>query len=206
MDPSSYYYGPFREHFASFWRSLETLGSVSRVRQHLTPLRVSEQANQHFSVADLVARPSRGLPDHLSQVPVSDQIDFLCALVYTILIDQVMYSHRPNDYAKFRSLTSYPKMDRTIGFARTMTMANPYELLDDEIIESRGIKKSDAICQFAAWSVFIAHDLRRFLTENSVGSTTWPQVRQAMLSDQSVIRGSAGADLARALEAEPNVP
>lgn len=116
-----------------------------------------------------------------------------------------MYSYRPNDYAKFRSLTLYPKMDRTIGFARTLMMANPYELLDDEIIESRGIKKSDAICQFADWSVFIAHDLRKFFTENSVGSTTWPQVRQAMLSDQNVNWGSTGADLARALEAEPYV-
>ena len=125
MSPTTYYYGPFREHFAAFWKSLDTQGSVSRVRNRVTLSRFAEQAGEHFSVVDLVAQPDRGLQDHLKDVPVPEQLDFLCAVLYTVLIDQVMYTHRRADYLAFRAQTLYPKMDRTVGYSRTLMMANP---------------------------------------------------------------------------------
>ena len=206
MNPSNYYRDAFREHFASFWRSLEARGSASRVRRRLSPSRFSEQAEDHFSVADLVVRPNKGLPDHLLEVPADQQLDFLCALLYTVLIDQVMYSHCRPDYPTFRSLTAYPKMDRTVGFARTLMMANPYELLEDDVVLSRNLRHQDAISRFRDWAAFIVADLRVFFTERAVGSTTWPNVREAMLHDPSVTWGVAGAELTAALEADKSAP
>ncbi len=198
MTPAEYYSGPFREHFGAFWRSLDELGSVSRVRAQLTPSRFAGQHAQHFSVVDLVARPGRRLPDHLSTVPQHAQADFLCALLYTVLVDQVMYSHRRVDYAEFESITRYPKMDRTVGYARTLMMANPYELLESEVLASRGLNPKDVEMRFEEWAAFIARDLLAFFNQRRIGSTTWELVRGAMLADPSVTWGRAGAALATA--------
>jgi hypothetical protein len=201
MTPSEFYYGPFREQFALFWGSLNARGSVSRVRKGLTPSRFAWQRETHFSVVDLVAAPDRNLPDHLVDVPLAHQIDFLCALLYTILVDQTMYAHRRLDYERFRSLTNYPKMDRTVGYARALCMANPFEILDTEVLDSRGITKAEAEGRFAQWAPFIAEDLRSFFTEQRVGATTWEDIRRSILQDPGATWGAAGASLRAALVA-----
>jgi hypothetical protein len=201
MTPAEYYSGPFRADFESFWRSLDEFGSVSRVRKQLNPSRLAGQHEQHFSVVDLVVKPAQGLPDHLRAVPGNAQVDFLCALLYTVLIDQVMYSHRRTDYAEFQSMTHYPKMDRTVGYARTLMMANPYELLGSEILDSRGLNLKDVETRFVEWTSFITLDLPAFFKQRRIGSTTWEQVRNSMLADPSVTWGWAGTALAIALSA-----
>lgn len=202
MSPSSYYHGLYREHFAAFWRSLDDHGSVSRVRGRLNPTRFSMQSDQHFSVVDLVARPRHGLQDHLQEIPAIDQPNFLCGLFYSVLVDQVMYSHRPADYPTFRALTQYPKMDRTVGYARTLMMADPYEIFADEILSSRGILLEQVGDTFAAWATFIADDLRSFFAQHQIGTCTWPTVREAMLHDSSCTWGQLGGVLARALRSD----
>ena len=204
MEPSAYYYGSFREHLAVFWQSLEERGSVSRVRMRLTPSRFAAQSATHFSVVDLVAHPTRKLPDHLVNVPVEVHVDFLCALVYTILIDQVMYAHRQMDYPEFHSITQYPKMDRTVGFSRTLMMANPYELFGEEVLSSRNLQRREVDAIFAKWAPFIVEDLCRFFALHKVGTTTWPEVKRAMLHDPSVTWGTSGAALAKALTEDPS--
>jgi hypothetical protein len=204
MTPSDYYYTRFRVDLASFWRSLDDLGSVSRVRQHLTQSRFASQAASHFSVVDLVARSNRGLPDHLAQVPRERNIDFLCALLYTILIDQVMYSHHAADYPTFQALTTYPKMDRTIGFSRTLTMANPFELLEEDVLSSRGLNRMGVETRFTDWATFIASDLRAFFAQHQVGQTEWHAVRSSMLTDHNVTWGVPGRVLAAALATDSN--
>ena len=199
MNPSEYYQGPFREDFAAFWQSLERRGSVSRVRQRLTPSRFAEQSGTHFSVVDLVASPQRSMPDHLQEVPVQRHIDFLCALLYTIMIDQVMYAHRRGDYPKFRALTLYPKMDRTVGFSRTLMMANPFELLEDDVLQSRNLSRKDVTERFEHWARFIVGDLRAFFERHRVGATTWKDVEAAMLADPSVTWGAYGEFLSQSL-------
>lgn len=176
-------------------------GSVSRVRMRLTPSRFAAHHEQHFSVIDLVANVSLGLPDHLSHIPSENQIDFLCALLYTILVDQTMYAHRQSDYEQFHSQTLFPKMDRTVGYARTLMMANPYELLEDDVLASRGFTRDQAERRFSEWAPFITADLRLFFTERSVGTTTWDNVRDSILRDPSATWGAAGASLAAALVA-----
>lgn len=204
MEPSAYYYGPFRDHLALFWRSLNERGSVSRVRLRLTPSRFAAQSATHFSVVDLVARPYQGLPDHLVSVPPKMHLDFLCALLYTILIDQVMYSHRHGDYPEFQAMTKYPKMDRTVGYSRTLMMANPYEIFQNDILTSRGLRHEEVTERFGIWAQFIARDLRAFFTQHQVGTTTWPGVQAAMLQDPGATWGIAGATLANALASDQN--
>lgn len=202
MDPSEYYYGSFRDHFRLFWTSLENHGSVSRVRMRLNPSHFAYQASEHFSVVDLVARPDQDLRDHLAEVPRDAHLDFLCGLLYIILIDQVMYSHRPAVYSVFRSMTRYPKMDRTVGYSRTLMMANPYELLDGEILASRGIQCEEVYSRFERWAQFIVDDLNNFFLTHEVGSTAWSDVRAAMLMDPDTTWSKAGSALARALAAD----
>ena len=181
MSPSNYYYGSFSEHFAGFWKSLDTQGSVSRVRNRVTPSRFAEQADEHFSVVDLVAQPGRGFQDHLKDVPVPEQLDFLCAVFYTVLIDQVMYTHKRADYPAFRALTRYPKMDRTVGYARTLMMANPYEIFEEDVIQSQGFSRTELCEHFSSWAKFIVEDLRRFFATQAIDTCTWGGVREAIL-------------------------
>jgi hypothetical protein len=199
MSPSEYYYEHFREDMASFWRSLDEHGSVSRVRQRLTPSRFAHQAAEHFSVVDLVARPNHALPDHLASVPHERRIDFLCALLYTILIDQVIYSHHHADYSAFRALTMYPKMDRTVGFSRTLMMANSFELLEDDVLFSRGLNRELVEKRFAVWASFISFDLYAFFSSHKIGAINWPAVRRSILADPSVTWGRSGQALAATL-------
>jgi hypothetical protein len=166
------------------------------------PSRFAHQADEHFSVVDLVARPNRALPDHLASVPHKRHLEFLIGLLYTILLDQVVYSHFPVDYPDFRALTMYPKMDRTIGFSRTLMMANPFELLEDDVLSSRGMSRADVEARFAVWAAFISLDLRTFFSTQQIGSINWPAVKDSMLADPSVTWGRAGQILATALNAD----
>jgi hypothetical protein len=203
MTPNDYFYGPFRDHFHLFWHSLDVGGSVSRVRQRFSYSRFESQSSLHFSVIDLVADPTDGFVDHLSDIPEPDRLDFLCALFYLILIDQAMYTHRSVDYDEFQARTLYPKMDRTVGLARMLLMANPYELFQDEILNSRDIERGMLTMRFAKWAPFIVKDLKAFFTKHPIGSTTWTMIRDAMLKDRDcTLLGAEGAMLKHALEAD----
>lgn len=217
MDPVEYYHGKFRDQFGAFWRSLELKGSCSRARAHQRQdfwghrlgSSISSTLNAdggYFSVGDLLALPDQELPDHLAGVPKEDQVDFLCALFYTVLIDQVMYTHRRADYRAFRGLTQYPKMDRTIGWARTMMMANPYEVFGNEVLHRRGLGAKDVRERFEPWARFIVTDLRKFFSERAVDTTTWALVRDAMLSDHDCTCSVHGSILHRCLLEDGSAP
>jgi hypothetical protein len=211
MDPSYYYYGAFRTDFNAFWQSLEVAGSSSRARAHQRQnfwghrlaSAISGTLNAdggYFSVGDLVAS-DRGLPDHFANIPREHHPNFLCALFYTVLIDQAMYTHCRADYAVFRALTQYPKVDRTVGWAGALTMANPYEILGDDVLVSRGLSIGNVRVTFERWAQFIVADLRNFFAKHTVGATTWPTVREAMLSDGDCTWGQLGSYLqARLIE------
>jgi hypothetical protein len=153
----------------------------------------------YFSVGDLMVRPDQDLPDHLSEVPVDDWPDFLCAVFYTVLVDQIIYTHFRMDYLAFQALTSYPKFDRTVGWARAMVMANPYEVFSDDILSSRGLAFESVQERFQDWAGFIVRDLRTFFREHDVGTTRWEDVHHEMLADPDCTRGPLGAALEHAL-------
>lgn len=217
MDPASYYYSSFRNQFGAFWRSLERGGSCSRARAHQrqdfwghrlgSPISsVLNAEGGYFSIGDLIAAPDNGLPDHLTDIPKEDQINFLCALFYTVLIDQIMFTHQRADYAAFRQATQYPKMDRTIEWARTMMMASPYEVFRNEVLVPRGLGEQNIRESFGLWAVFIVADLRRFFGQHLVGTTSWPAVRDAMLSDQDCTGGTYGSILRQCLLEDRTAP
>ncbi len=78
-------------------------------------------------------------------------------------------------------------------------MANPYELFVDDVLTSRGLHREEVNQRFCAWALFIVDDLRAFFTQHQVGTTTWPDVKAAMMLDRSATCGVAGTSLARAL-------
>lgn len=210
MDPARYYGEAFPKHFKVFWNSLELKGSCSRMRAHQhqnfwgvrmgSPISSALQAEGgHFSVGDLYARPDQDFPDHLAHVSPQEQVDFLCALFYVVLIDQAMYTHCREDYYAFRALTRYPKMDTTIGWSRAMMMANPYEVFHSEILESRHLAATDVSKCFEAWAQFIVADVRRLAHEHKLGPTTWEHIRGVMLHDYDCTAGEFGQILWRHL-------
>jgi len=116
-----------------------------------------------------------------------------------------MYTHRRVDYAAFRVLTQYPKMDRTVGWVRTMMMANPYEIFGFDLLASRGLHQEDVRQRFAHWARFMIVDLRHFFLEHGPGTTTWPNVRNAMLSDHDCTWDPYGAILQQYLDQDRGV-
>ncbi|MCM2288807.1 MAG: hypothetical protein NDI67_07245 [Sulfuritalea sp.] len=210
MDPARYYDEAFPKHFKAFWHSLELKGSCSRMRAHQhqnfwglrmgSPISNALQAEGgHFSVRDLYAQPDQDFPDHLAHVSPQEQVDFLCALFYIVLIDQAMYTHCGAEYYAFRALTHYPKMDGTVGWSGTMMMANPYDVFHSELLESRRLAAMDVLKRFEAWAKFIAADIRRLVREHKLGATTWEYIRGAMLHDYDCTVGRFGAVLRRHL-------
>jgi hypothetical protein len=175
---------------------------VSRVRNRNTLSRFAYQRERHFSVIDLVADPKRGFPDHLTEMPKDTQMHFLCALYYTILIDQVMYSHHRSDYLAFQPLTEYPKMDRTVAYARTLMLANPGEIFGQDILPSRGIGQAALLECFQGWAKFISSDLSDFFSRHQIGTTTWSAIRESMLHDPGVTFNCFGNVLVDALHTQ----
>jgi len=217
MDPAHYFRNAWPEHFKGFADSLDRQGSCSRMRAHQKQDFWGEKLSSslggafqnrgiYFSVGDLIAAPSEGFPDHLRHIPHEMQINFLCALSYVVLIDQVIYTHFKPEYAAFQVLTQYPKMDRSVGWARTMMMANPYEALAPDVLAPRSISPTEALEIFAQWAPFIVSELAHLFSNHQIGVATWSNVRQAMLLDSDCISGKLG-DLLRLklLSAAPSV-
>ena len=48
--------------------------------------------------------------DHLDFLPTADRINFGVSLYFTVLVDEVCYTHFRSDYEPFRRLTLYPKL------------------------------------------------------------------------------------------------
>lgn len=199
MAPSEYYSTHFRGHFSLFWRSLAEHGSVSRARRTGTGPREDQHTIEHFSVVDFLRSPRRGFPDHLQAIPLDYHLNFMSATCYRILIDQVMYTYFKDCYPAFRSLTMYPKMDRTVGPARTFMMANPFEIFAEDILRSRSIEPTSAVETFKDWCGFIVQDLPAFLERHSQLQVTWSKARAFMLEDPSCTWGAFGSHLRDAL-------
>lgn len=62
---------------------------------------------------------------NLNKIPKESRPDFLICLYFTVLIDQVMYTHYRSEYDRFSQLTQYPKYCHGLG----QIQKNPRELL-----------------------------------------------------------------------------
>jgi len=199
MEPERYFYDFWPIHLNGLNDSLSRQGSCSRMRAHqaqrfwgapvVSVLGKTMSADIYLSVGDLIAAPEKEFPDHLMHVSRELQLDFLCALCYVVLTDQVVYSHFRSAYQEFQAMTRYPKMDESIGWARTMMMANPYEVFGVDVLASRSIDRLMALKLFDQWAAFLVGDLEKFFSTQQLGVATWGNVRQAMLKDVGCIAG-----------------
>ena len=90
MNPKDYYYTKFRQHFADF---------IQKSKAHKHP-------NEGIYV------PIQELnPENLSHIPHAEQMAFIYSLAFTVLIDQVVYTHFKSDYQEFQKMTLYPKIE-----------------------------------------------------------------------------------------------
>ncbi len=78
-------------------------------------------------------------------------------------------------------------------------MANPFEIFDTDILMSRGIRNNEVAERFCTWASFIADDLCEFFNQYKVGTTTWADVKEAILSDRDASWSAEGTALFNAL-------
>jgi len=189
MEPSEYYYNRFKDDFRIFWKSLDINGSCSRIRAHIrqefwgddvhsTVGTFYDNKADYFSCGDFINKPSNTLPDHLADIPEEDWPDFLIAMFYMILFDQAMYTHCKEDYVSFQKLTGHPKMDGTIGWYRSLMMANPYEIFSDEVLRTRELNIENLIPKFTKWAEFIVINIRKYFECNHFDTYDWKCIRR----------------------------
>lgn len=107
-----------------------------------------------------------------SILPIGDQLPFMYCLAFTVLLDQVMYSHFKDKYETFYALTLYPKVE--IG--TTSIHVNPWRI----------IKRQGAPKLFEDFCRFFIEDASSFFESNAVKGVTWKDVANAMINDKDV--------------------
>ena len=131
MTPKDYYYNDFQKDILKFWASLDRKGSLSRRRGSLLRIGVNTlapQSDEYFSAWDFCIE--RRI-DHLKDI--SNKNFFMFHVAYTILIDQVMFTHFKEAYPKFRELTMYPEMEGSAGWAGSISHSNPFAIFNDDL-------------------------------------------------------------------------
>jgi hypothetical protein len=147
-----------------------------------------DQSDYFFSLGDLVVRPEQDLPDHLIELPRADWANFLFGLHYTVVAEQAVKTCCPQFYASFKALTGYPKLkvDRSIGWGRSMTEASPREIFWGEILESRDLAISEIDDLVGPWASFVEQDLSMVFLVGSFQGCDWEgaihRVREAILT------------------------
>lgn len=186
MTPKEYYYTHFQTDFARFFSSLKRKGSLSRRRGSLLRIGVNTmapQSDEYFSVYDFCIE--RRI-DHLRDI--SSKNYFMFSVAYTILIDQLMYTHFKESYPMFRELTLYPKMDGSAGWAGSISHANPFAIFNDDFIRSRDLDLELIQREFDDFARFILEDLKTFFDEygEQIGNINWAQVKTVMQKDRDI--------------------
>jgi hypothetical protein len=186
MTPKEYYYTHFQTDFARFFSSLNRKGSLSRRRGSLLRIGVdtlAPQSDEYFSVYDFCIE--RRI-DHLRDI--SSKNYFMFSVAYTILIDQLMYTHFKESYPKFREITLYPKMDGSAGWAGSISHANPFAIFNDDFIRTRDIDFVVLQEEFTEYAKFILEDLEDFFDKygEQIGNINWAQVKTVMQKDRDI--------------------
>jgi hypothetical protein len=186
MTPNEYYYTYFQNDFLKFWSSLNRKGSLSRRRGSLLRIGVDTlacQSEEFFSAWDFCIERR---VDHLQDI--SHKNYFMFSVSYTILIDQLMYTHFQEAYPKFRELTHYPKMDGSAGWAGSISHANPFIIFNDDLIRTRNLDFRTLEEEFESYAKFILEDLETFFDTygEQIGTINWAQVKTVMKKDRDI--------------------
>ena len=160
MAPKDYFYKNFRADFIEFMAK-------------------SKMAHQH--PGDGVYIPIQDLnEDTMSHVKTDSwhTMRFLYCLAFTVLIDQVMYTCFKNDYAKFQSITLYPKIEYGISNMN----ARPWDIA----------QRAGGLTTFEKFAEFFGHYFKEFFEKQNFPSVNWAKVKEAMLGDKDVCDGNFG--------------
>ncbi len=171
-----YYYGPFREHILQW---LKLVGAMDVRTDGVPEFRYGAVFRQR-------------MPAAWEHIPYTDLPWFLNALTFTILIDQVMYSHFQGYYHSFQIKTQYPKMWALIHM-------NPFEILHRDVLYEHGIGNDKMKEMFAEFSEFFVEDLKEFF-ESRNDMPDWRSVSEAMQNDSDIARELWGRRFVACLE------
>lgn len=158
--PKNYYYNQFRKDLLVF------LQEYSLVHRH---------------GEDTSIPICNKLSDNNLLEKIENKTYFLSALVYTVLIDQAIYSYFINDYEKFKKITMYPKFE--VG-ATTSINATPWSIF-------QYIKKVN-ISKFEDFTKFFINDLKEFFTKNCIGNITWEELEKYLAEDEDIFNNTYG--------------
>ncbi len=220
MHPDRYFHGDFVWHYAAFEQSLDAHGTLSRMDAHVRenfwgrplgspigPLMACE--GRHFSRGDLYPTGDGSGPDHLASIPRGAQPDFVCALFYVVLFDQVVFTHFSELRRTLMHTLGAPKLDFSIGWAGPIVMANPYSILEMFSPEQRGIPAQVMDACFERWARYIPGAMVDFmLLRGMIGEDAYAEecrritpldVVQAMMEDRDCTVGRYGAVFERSL-------
>ena len=94
MTFSEYYSGRFRDDITRFMMSIP-----------------AESRNHELDKSIFTVQYDKLTKDtaHLEVIPSEDRSNFAVALYFTVLVDEVCYTHYKAEYSAFRALTMYPK-------------------------------------------------------------------------------------------------
>lgn len=153
MTPKEYYYNQFN-------RDLQEL--------------ITKSPGVHQAAKDVHIPIGEIKPEKISFESNEHRHHFFTALMFTFLIDQVMYTHFREDYDDFKKMTQYPKLE--FG-ATTGINLNPWYASQLTSINEGSFKR---------FAEFFIQDLKEFFAEHKFTRATWDSVRAAMLSDADV--------------------
>ncbi len=101
---------------------------------------------------------------------------FLYCLAFTVLIDQIMYTYFKSEYENFQSITLYPKIEYGI----TNINAKPWDIA----------QRADGLTTFEKFSEFFVQDFKKFFEKQNFVIANWTKVKEVMLNDKDVCKGS----------------
>ena len=160
MEPKDYYYNQFRSDFAEFMAK-------------------SKMAHKH--PGEGVYIPIQDLNESTMSHVKTDSwhtMRFLYCLAFTILIDQVMYTYFKNDYAKFQSITLYPKIEYGISNMN----AKPWDIA----------QHAGGLTTFEKFADFFVQDFKDFFEKQDFPNANWAKVKETMLNDRDICFGNFG--------------
>jgi len=160
MEPKDYYYNNFRADFAELMAKSKMAHNHAGEGVYIPIQELNENTLSHVKT------------DHWHTKR------FLYCLAFTVLIDQVMYTYFKSGYAKFQSITLYPKIEYGISNMN----ARPWDIA----------QRAGELTTFQKFADFFIQDFKEFFEKQNFTNVNWANVKEVMMNDKDVNPGSFG--------------
>jgi len=199
-DPFGYFPRRFVNDFDTFWRALEELGSAS-------PGRV--QGDASFSAEDFAVREDGS--DLLQGIHKARRMPFLYGMMFSILVDQVLYAHFGTLYPAWDvslffqgprlNLKSHPKMHFEEKGVSYHVMERPWLIFSQENLRSRDWKSSDVVTGFRPYADAMVGLWGRSIDRGALPGLDWGMFVRALGRDPHVTLSPFGRAVVEAASA-----